>query len=78
MSKIATKSRKPKTPKADFRVVNCGTVWQFAFLSDACRRYVKDNVGTEDWQWMGNRLCVDHRPARDFKEFLLSEGFTAA
>jgi hypothetical protein len=60
---------------ADFRIENQGTVWMFTPLTDTAREFINDSVQTESFMWLGNSLCIDHRPARDFAGYLIGEGF---
>jgi hypothetical protein len=60
----------------DFQVENHGSVWMFTPLTLAAKKFLDENVASEGWMWMGNSLCVDHRPALDFVSYLEEEGFT--
>lgn len=59
----------------DVQVHNGGSVFQFEIKSAAARTWVDENVGSEGWQWMGNRLCVEHRFAGPLAEGLIEAGF---
>lgn len=59
----------------DFRLDDCGTVWQFTPLTDKAREFAQTELGLESWQWLGETFSVDHRPAHDLIDFLLAQGF---
>ena len=44
----------------DIRVQNEGTVVQFEPVSDAGMRWLKEQVVSEGWQWLGRTLVVQH------------------
>jgi hypothetical protein len=69
MSQVETKTA------ADVVAENHGSVWQFWFNTEAARDFVIENVQSEDWQWLGAALCVDHRYAGGLVEFLLANDF---
>jgi hypothetical protein len=52
-----------------------GSVVSFTPESDYEYEWMTLNLETEDWQWLGRTLVVDHRPARDLIELLEGEGF---
>ena len=60
---------------ADVIVSNEGTVWAFDFLTNATTGWLAENVETEDWQWLGGRLVVDHRCGAMLVEALEDAGF---
>jgi hypothetical protein len=60
-------------PEPDIQVRNEGTVMVFTPLSEAGKAFL-GALETEDWQWMGPSLVVDHRPAYDLLEAMKSEG----
>jgi hypothetical protein len=63
----------------DFQVVNHGSIWQFVCVSEAAQKFAEDELGLEDWQWMGTRsFGIDHRPAVDLVEQLRGEGWVFA
>ena len=61
--------------KYDFIIKNEGTIIVFSAQTDKAKQWLDENVHTEPWQWMGDRLCVDHRPARDLFYILRDSGF---
>lgn len=50
---------------ADILVANGGSVWSFRGLTEAGKAYLRDDLETEGWQWLGERLVLDHRAAFD-------------
>jgi hypothetical protein len=59
----------------DALLVNAGSIWQFEPVSRRAKTWVKDNVHTESWQWLGARLSVDHRYGENLLQGLVGEGF---
>jgi len=55
----------------DFRIRNEGTVVMFTPLTESARNFLRDNVESESWQWMGESLCVDHRMAHELLHALV-------
>jgi hypothetical protein len=55
-----------------------GTVILFTIQNDSTLQWVQDNLGLEDWQWLGERsFAIDRRPAIQLIEQLRElEGFT--
>lgn len=49
----------------DVALINQGSLIGFMPVSDAAKQWFQENVSSEDWQWFGNVLWVDHRHARD-------------
>jgi hypothetical protein len=54
-------------------VTDHGSVWQFRPLDKEASDFLR-NVGAEGWQFMGETLCIDHRPARAFIEQASADG----
>ena len=52
-------------PPADIILIGQGSLVGFRPASDAAKQWFADNVSSEDWQWFGQTLWVDHRLARD-------------
>lgn len=50
--------------EADILVRDYGTMWGFTGLTPAAQSFLTDEVESESWQWTGQTLVVDHRPAR--------------
>lgn len=61
---------------ADIRVTREGTIWTFTPLNEDARRFFREHLQTEPWQWLGESLCVDHRPAMELHQHLIDEGFS--
>ena len=65
----------PETPVVvDVQVVNEGTIVLFRPLTDAARTWIDENVNSEDYQWFGGGLCVEHRYANDIVEGMKADG----
>lgn len=60
----------------DVRITNCGSIVQFEPVSQVARDWFDAHVQSEDWQWLGNRLGVDHRYASDLIAGITTEGLT--
>lgn len=60
-------------PDTDFLIRNEGTVVMFTPISDAAKTFLREQVQSESWQWMGESLCVDHRPAYDLLHVLMHD-----
>lgn len=52
------------------------SIWQFTPVTEHAEEFFENDCGFEDWQKLNGTYCVDHRPARDFAEFLVDQGFT--
>lgn len=46
------------------QVTDNGTTWSFRPLDADAKRIMTEELQTESWQWLGDTLVVDHRPAR--------------
>jgi hypothetical protein len=57
----------------DIQVRNEGTVMVFTPISETGTQFL-NALETEDWQWIGPSLVVDHRPAYDLLEGMKMEG----
>lgn len=51
--------------KADVVIQNEGTIWMFIPITKKAKRWIRDHVSSEPWQWLGRSLCVDHRYGPD-------------
>jgi hypothetical protein len=63
-------------PNPDF-IVHAGewaTMWGFEPKTEAALDFINE-LGIEDWQWMGTIFYTDHRPARDLARYMVGEGF---
>lgn len=58
----------------DVRLIDEGTLIGFTPLTEVAQDWFRLNVESEDWQWMGNTLWVDHRLARDLMQAVVDEG----
>jgi hypothetical protein len=59
---------------ADVRIENHGTVWLFTPLSERAKALFQGDMETETWQWLGESLGIDHRPARTLAAQLVEAG----
>ena len=62
------------TQPVDVQIENCGSIFTFQPLTDAASDWIEQNVPTEPWQWMGGRMCVEHRFARNLAQGMLDDG----
>ena len=62
----------------DIRICNDGSMVGFIPVSDAGKRWLNDNVASEDWQWLGCTLWVDQRFAGDLIEGMVIGGLAVA
>lgn len=61
----------------DVTVDNQGTIVALTLNTDAALAWVEENVGSESWQWLGERtLCVEPRYAHDLVDGLLAADLT--
>jgi hypothetical protein len=51
------------TPAPDVLVANQGSVFVFNPLTARAKEWIEENVQSEDWQWFGTTLVVEHRYA---------------
>jgi hypothetical protein len=61
----------------DYEVSDHGSIWTIRPISDAARDWIDENVGAEDWQWMGGALAIEPRYAGDILFAMQEEGFTS-
>ena len=57
----------------DVRVENHGTIFTFELVTEPARAWVAEHV-PDDAQWLGGRLCVEHRYARDLAAGMQGDG----
>lgn len=62
-----------KNEMIDVKIERAGSLFMFQPLTDAAKEWLKENV-SEDSQWFGGRLVVEHRYAMDLAEGMKSEG----
>jgi hypothetical protein len=53
---------------------NEGTVVVFSPEDEVEKLWIADHVESEDWQWFGQSLTVDHRYADDLEEYIREAG----
>ena len=70
----------PMTTKlgADVRLEDEGGAVLFQPLTPAAHAWFKENVPTEEWQWVGGRLAVERRYADNLIDGLIEAGLTVA
>ena len=51
------------------------TVFTLTPLSKEARNWLKENVASEPWQWLGNSLVIEHRYIADVVSAMLEQGF---
>jgi hypothetical protein len=67
---------------ADFRVTYHGLITTITPLTEACHRWLDENVDAEGWQWFpqrgaaGNALAVEPRYIDHVVEGMVEEGLT--
>lgn len=59
----------------DFIVQNHGSIWLFQPVSEQAKELAQNDMGLEDWQWLGKSFSVDHRPAHALVQQLQDEGY---
>lgn len=52
------------------------TIWLFEPISEDAKEFFAENISAEPWQHVGDKIGVDHRPARDLANYLYHHGFT--
>jgi hypothetical protein len=60
----------------DIDVVDLGTIWSFRPVSDEGKQWIKENVFSEPWQWLGSVLGVDRRMALELYDIMCQEGLS--
>ena len=58
----------------DVQVGGGGTIYTVRPLTDAGRAWIEANVQSEDWQWLGSALCVEHRYIANLIEGMKADG----
>lgn len=61
---------------ADIEISDQGSIVLFRPISPEAQAFFDDNVGSEDWQWMGGALAVEARYAPALWEGLIRDGFS--
>ncbi|APU88949.1 hypothetical protein Rctr197k_150 [Virus Rctr197k] len=62
----------------DLLVRDEGTVVQFTPVTDAARRWVKEHLVSEGWQWLGVSLVVQHQYAEAIIDGMRADGLVLA
>lgn len=68
----------PTPSGPDIRVVDEGSVVLFQPETDAAQRWLKANLVSEGWQWMGRSLAVQSSYAANIIDGARSDGLTVA
>ena len=63
--------------QTDFKVENHGTIFLFTPTNGAALEHLRENV-SEESQWLGDSLAVEHRYAADLVAALRTNGFTVS
>ena len=50
------------------------TVGRLVPETQAARDWIKDNVESEPWQWLGSALCIEHRYIDPIVEAIVADG----
>ena len=58
----------------DIRLHDQGSLIGFQPITEQAQDWFRLNVETEDWQWLGSILWVDHRLARDLMQAIIDNG----
>jgi len=58
----------------DVRVTDNGTTFSFEPVSAEAQEWFEENVESEEWQWLGRTLVVDHRLAGPLAEGIMGSG----
>jgi hypothetical protein len=59
----------------DFVVTDQASVWLFEPLTEEAKKFIRENVGSDEWFWQDHSFVVDYRDAGALSEDLLDEGF---
>ena len=59
---------------SDVAILNQGSLIGFQPVSDAAKEWFEHNVASEDWQWFGNTLWVEHRLAKELAIAVIAVG----
>jgi hypothetical protein len=59
----------------DFKVRDCGTVWQIEAVSEEAKQFAQENIAVPSYLGEPHAFYADWRPARDLVEQLADQGF---
>jgi hypothetical protein len=59
-------------------IYNHGSIVQFEPLIERAEEWFDEHIRSEPWQWLGGRLCVDHRYADELAIGLQKAGFVVS
>lgn len=60
----------------DITVYVDGNFAMLKALTEQGVSWIDDNLESESWQWLGNRLCVDHRYINAIIEGVINDGLS--
>jgi len=66
----------PGEAESDLIVRNEGTVCTFTANTESGARFLREDVLSEGWQWLGRTLCLDYRIAQVVIDGAQAEGLT--
>ena len=64
--------------QVDVYVHNEGTIFLLQPATGAGEKWLRQNCQTEDWNWLGRNLAVEHRYAADIVEGMVNDGLAVA
>ncbi len=64
---------KTKTEVTDVIVTNCGSLFTFQPLTQEAKNWIEERV-SDDAQFLGDSLCVEHRYAGDLASGMILDG----
>lgn len=67
---------RPTPAVADFHVRDAGSIVQLVVNTDAAWEWLDEWVAYEQWQWLGNALCVEPRYLEDLVVEIIANGLT--
>ena len=62
--------------QTDVIVHRLGSTVQFDPQTNDAEKWFRDNIETNNWQWLSRNLCVEHRLAEALIECIRISGFT--
>lgn len=65
-----------KKATADILISDEGSLYLFTWASEPGREFLRQEVTSEPWQWLGDNLAVDHRVGVGLAEYARDNGLT--
>lgn len=59
----------------DIEVTNEGSVFTFRPLNEPAYLWMRENISTEPWQWLGGSLAVGQHYVKELASLLEENGF---